>query len=76
MTSSSLRRLMPPLSPLAHAARGDPNWIKLLNLVSMERKVQISCIFSDFMGVILCFNLLLFLLSLLLFREEKGASYV
>ena len=33
---------MPPLSPLAHAARGDPNWIKLLKVVRMERKMQIN----------------------------------
>ena len=56
-------------------------YIKLLFLVSIERKVQINCIFWGF----ICggcgfydfiFDLLLFLLSLLLFSEKKGASYM
>ena len=53
---------------------------EVMFLVILERKVQISCIFCGF----ICggcgfydfiFDLLLFLLSLLLFRKKKGASY-
>ena len=32
---------MPPLSPLAHTAHGDPSCIKLLKVVSISRKMKI-----------------------------------